>query len=268
MKNKINKITKELGRFSEGRDLLDWAKDNNVKIEVDEQMEGPAVFNPKGNIIFIGDINNKLNSAIILAHELRHAFQHSQVSFLKYQVNLRSNIISMLIAEADAFSFHNSFAVKAAIETKDAGPLEVEACCANLLEIAKNCLEGDELDFKKLRLTLFKEFFTRGLSSKYEDIYCNEVSINADKLGKKELLILAKEYKHNDLDFNDLKHFGLVSCDVKSGDYIKGKINFENEIAKKFSNVGLESLIKSYEAFMLNNKKKTNNRKIVSGKRF
>jgi len=87
-----------------GRSILAWAESNNVNITWDTQAD-TSYFSTKENTVYL--MWNQENDRLIesLAHELRHAWQHSIIPLDKYKSNPYAHTVFLQFIEADAFSF-------------------------------------------------------------------------------------------------------------------------------------------------------------------
>ncbi|MCK5296565.1 MAG: hypothetical protein KAJ75_06720 [Alphaproteobacteria bacterium] len=102
-KKRLKSIIENLSESFTGRLLLEKAKENNFRIEFAEGMEALGSCDPSKKMIYLNPDNNKDNSTVTLAHELRHSVQFSNGMSLNIDTDdIKTQIQINRAMEADA----------------------------------------------------------------------------------------------------------------------------------------------------------------------
>ncbi len=108
---------KILAKTEEGRYILKFAKENNIKIAVDQKTKLYGYYSPGKNLTVINGKSAEGEAVGTLLHEMRHAVQHKNGFWCSGELSPRDNILMSCGQEADA----ESFCVMASWKLKMAG---------------------------------------------------------------------------------------------------------------------------------------------------
>ena len=250
MNNRLEKITKKMQEIPIGKEIIDWANKNQVKIEfADQDVEGK--FHADKEKITLGEGYSDIELMVALSHELRHAWQDKQVDLQKYKGNIYAEIIFRNFAEADAFSFHNSFAIVAfGISQNKEFLAKIDN---SFVDVINDILGKDSNNstVEILRSRLFSEYFTDEQSIRigYEERYYEHLKNNLenfellnDTLGHDEII---------SLDKSDLNHFGNTDFTKDSSNYFDS-IDILSDTYIGFQFNGLDEIVLEYEKILKN----------------
>jgi len=109
-KARILEIRRLMAKSSLGKELLKWADENDIRIEMDHQTQAGGYYYPGYKIVALNATSDNLTLVGTLAHEIRHAWQDSHgmiPSLTKDWDSLQSvgdYITQIKFIEADAFA--------------------------------------------------------------------------------------------------------------------------------------------------------------------
>ncbi len=243
----IENILNKMRNIPIGNEIIGWASEHNIKIEFQNQ-DDEGKYHPDTNIITLSPEYSDNELMVALAHELRHAWQDKQVDLQKYQGNIYAEIVFRNFAEADAFSFHNSFAIVAS------GALEDNSFLAKIdssyISIINEVLGQDSQDssVENLRAKLFEQYFIGEHSIRlvYEEGYFLHLKENLEHI--KTMSGIFEQEDVIKLEKSDLHHFGktdfnqdssnyLDRLDILTNDYLGFKYTGLDEIVDKYSDI-------------------------------
>lgn len=211
-----DKLYTEFTETKLGRDLLDFAKKNDIRIVYDERLvaersAGAYSFEEKTVSLQTGmTIDDQI---ITLAHELRHAWQHINIATTPRSVVLMTPEQRWTLArysEADAFAFSTYFMIERIhnAETPIIAPKsEIELTIATAL--SDEAETDDGLTLSAYRRIAFEYFLTDlSISSDYTETHlswCENVAEHAlMKIAKVKTELESKDLTAADKDLSDL----------------------------------------------------------------
>ncbi len=113
-KARIREIRRLMAKSPLGKDLLNWADENNIRIEMDHQTKAGGYYYPGYKIVALNAASDNLTLVGTLAHEIRHAWQDSHGMIPSLSDNLaqlqapEDYITQIKFIEADAFAVGES----------------------------------------------------------------------------------------------------------------------------------------------------------------
>ncbi len=243
--NKLDELLKDFSEVSLGKKLLNWAARNNVTIKV-EPHQYFGIFDKANNCVTISYYADPAESMVALAHELRHAFQHSVVKLDKYDGSFYPAVILNAFAEADALSFQNIFALMAADET---GNNQFHKMIdAGFIKVINKLLEQDA-SIEEFRAGLFKEYFINSNEMRItnEEIYIENLTDLIYQENLSDILRIENKHIYKNLEIKDLRHFGLIGTETDGSNYFDGNIDIKDDLYLGFEIKELDDLVKTAE---------------------
>lgn len=107
---RIRDIRRLMAKSPLGKELLNWADENGIRIEMDHQTKAGGYYYPGYKIVALNAASDNLTLVGTLAHEIRHAWQDSQGMIPSLSDNLaqlqapEDYITQIKFIEADAFA--------------------------------------------------------------------------------------------------------------------------------------------------------------------
>lgn len=113
-KARIRDIRRLMAKSPLGKELLNWADENNIRIEMDHQTKAGGYYYQGYKIVALNAASDNLTLVGTLAHEIRHAWQDSHGMIPSLSDNLaqlqapEDYITQIKFIEADAFAVGES----------------------------------------------------------------------------------------------------------------------------------------------------------------
>ncbi len=106
---RVNELREIMRRTATGREMIEFAEQENVRIFFSGKVEDCAIYRPSSHILMSQRLPRKLQP-IVLGHEIRHAWQERQGLLLYKATNIADAIVHTRFAEADAYALEAELA--------------------------------------------------------------------------------------------------------------------------------------------------------------
>jgi len=229
---RINYLLKEISNSPTGQPLLKWAKDNNLKIFMDDTLKSAGgYYTPTSGTVILGSKQDDNYLIGVLAHEIRHAWQDYHEMIPTSFIDPKDYILQVRLIEADAFAYgelireeSRAFHINSFNNSSSGVSLEIEGFspkrCQQLLESHPHRIQALK--------QLFKSFFKNDRSINfYEARSLNSCFI---KLGLSDKINIDGEYKNISIPYPTIKGIDVHNLDAihqlgktfSNDNYLKG----------------------------------------------
>lgn len=179
---KLDRISNALAQSPTGRALLEWAADNDVVVVFDAQLSASyaASYRPQSNAVVMSPHTDEDFLVSLLAHELRHAWQHDR-GLLPFDPSFAPEdfVVHSRYIEADAIAHQMQVAAELSGAGDDGPLIAVMYGEPAFFETYGNAIEsftraatldGDALENGNAMLAAFQGWFASHARDDYNDL--------------------------------------------------------------------------------------------------